>query len=94
MVLRRTRSLARTSAHTAVAVGTMNALGGRAGRKQQAAAQQAAAEQAAAAPVAAPPVELPSDDIIAKLERLAALRDSGALSEEEFATLKSRALAL
>jgi hypothetical protein len=53
---------------------------------QQMQAQQAAA---AAAPAAAPA----SNDLLAQLERLAKLKDSGVLSEEEFNAAKAKLLA-
>lgn len=53
---------------------------------QQAAAQQAAA-QAAGAPAPAPAVDIP-----AELQKLAALHDSGVLSEDEFTAAKARLL--
>jgi hypothetical protein len=56
---------------------------------QQAAAQQAAAQQAAAAPPPAPA----GDDVVSKLERLAALQQQGILTPDEFATQKARILA-
>ncbi len=104
---RRRRGLAGTAARTAVVVGTANTMNARAADKQ-AAKQQAAQpvqqpEQPVLAPVAAEPTPqpaavaptgLPSDDAIAKIERLAALHESGALSDEEFSALKARALSL
>ncbi|MBB3157862.1 hypothetical protein FHS07_001546 [Microbacterium proteolyticum] len=49
---------------------------------------------AAPAPAVSPAAgkALPSDDAIAKIERLAALHTAGALTDEEFTELKSRAL--
>ena len=82
---RRTRpSLVETAARTAVITGTASAVTGRAARKQ-------AAAQAQAAP-AATPAAAPDEDVIAKIERLAALHASGALSDEEFAALKKQAI--
>lgn len=52
-----------------------------------AAAQQAAAQYAPASPQAAP-----EDDMIAKLQQLASLRDSGVLSDAEFASAKQKIL--
>ena len=54
---------------------------------QNAAAQYAAPPAAAAAPAAAGP-----DDMIAKLQQLASLKDAGVLSEEEFAAAKQKLL--
>ncbi|MFJ4997434.1 SHOCT domain-containing protein [Microbacterium sp. NPDC088619] len=56
-----------------------------------AAAQNAAAQYAPAAPAA--PAAGGADDMIAKIQQLASLRDSGVLSEEEFAAAKQKLLA-
>lgn len=70
-------------------------------QEQYEAAQQQAQVDAAAqnavgryAPAAAPaaPEAPPADDLIAQLQRLAALKDSGALSDEEFAAAKQKLL--
>jgi hypothetical protein len=55
-----------------------------------AAAQQAAAQYAPAAP--APASAAGGDDLIAKLQQLASLKDSGVLSEAEFAAAKQKLL--
>ena len=55
-------------------------------RRQQAKGQQADAQQAAAGQPAAPA------DPIARLKELAALKDQGALTEEEFTVQKARIL--
>jgi hypothetical protein len=57
----------------------------------QAAAQQAAAQQAAAAP---PPPAAAGGDNIAELERLAALKQQGVLTDEEFAAAKAKLLGI
>ncbi|WP_125610798.1 SHOCT domain-containing protein [Specibacter cremeus] len=87
MVLRRSRNLARTAAHTAVAAKTINAVGNSAARKQAAAPPLPVPD---AAPAAAPAA--PAEDLISKIERLAALHQSGAITDEEFALLKAREL--
>lgn len=51
---------------------------------RQQGAEMATAQQAQAAP--------PQDDVIAQIERLAALHTSGALSDEEFAAAKKKLL--
>ena len=96
---RRSRGLAASAARTAVIVGTAsatsNAVHGSSARKQAAATAAApavAAPVAAAAPVAVP-VATPQEDIISKIERLAALHASGALTDAEFALLKAQAIA-
>jgi hypothetical protein len=97
-----------TMARTAVVAGTATAVAGGVSRRQQARAQQAAdaeawqqqqamaaqqaqaeqfaAQQAAAAPPAAPA------DLVTQLKELAALREQGILTEEEFAVQKARIL--
>lgn len=57
---------------------------------QQAAAQQAAAQAAAAPPPAAAPA---GDDLTTKLKELAALKEQGILSDEEFSAAKAKLLA-
>lgn len=64
-----------------------------AGYDQQAAYQEGvAAGQAAAPPAPAAPAEDPMDHKIAELEKLSKLRDSGVLTEEEFAAQKQQIL--
>ena len=64
--------------------------------QMQAAAQQAAAQQAAqqpAQPAYAPAAPAaPQVDIVSQLERLGALRDSGVLTDDEFAAQKAKIL--
>lgn len=90
-------SLLGTAARTAVIAGTATAAGNAVNAKaaaQQAAAQQAAEQQMQAqmlpvpAPVAAPAAAT-ADDLLSKLERLAALHASGALTDAEFAAVKA-----
>lgn len=63
--------------------------------RTQAQAEQKAAEQAqqqeAVAPAAAAPAAAPAgDDMVAQLEKLASLKASGILSEEEFTAAKAK----
>jgi hypothetical protein len=58
--------------------------------QQQAAAQQAAAQQAAAQAAAAPAAQ--DKDPIEQLKKLAELKESGVLSDEEFAAMKAKIL--
>ena len=87
-------SLLGTAARTAVIAGTAtaasNAVNAKASAQQQAAAQQAQfLPVPEAAPVAAPVAAAPAEDLLSKLERLAALHASGALSDAEFAAVKA-----
>lgn len=96
--------LLRGVARTAVVAGTATAVSGRVQRRQaerfagrdaqiyadrQAAYDQTAYEQAPP-PAAAPPP--PPPDPIAQLKALGELRDSGVLTEDEFAAQKARIL--
>ncbi|MHA7268625.1 SHOCT domain-containing protein [Arthrobacter sp. HLT1-20] len=91
-------SLLGTAARTAVIAGTAtaasNAVNAKAAGAQ--AAQQQAAEQAVLAQQAqlaqslpVPVAAAPADDLLSKLERLAALHASGALTDSEFAAVKA-----
>jgi hypothetical protein len=93
-----------TMARTAVVAGTATAVSGGVARRQHERMQQAADADAwrqqqmapppamAAEPaVAAPPA--PATDLVTQLKELAALRDRGILTEEEFAAQKARILA-
>lgn len=93
-------SLLRTVARTSVIAGTATAASNAVNNKaanQQAAAQQAAQQQLLAQQAQAPtlpvpaaaPVAAPAEDLLGKLERLAALHASGALSDAEFAAVKA-----
>jgi predicted cobalt transporter CbtA len=86
-----------TMARTAVVAGTATAVSGGVARRQQAKAQQAADAQTnqeqEAAPAPAPaPAAAPEQDTIAQLKELAALKDQGILTEEEFAAQKAKIL--
>ena len=80
------------------AVGGVAYMGAKAGtnKANQAQAAQAQAPQPAAAPApapAAPPAPAPAaDDTISRLQQLATLHDSGALTDEEFAAAKAQVL--
>jgi hypothetical protein len=84
-------------ARTAVIAGTATAVSGGVARRQQAKAQQAADAQAyqeqEVAPAPAPaPAAAPEQDTITQLKELAALKDQGILTEEEFAAQKAKIL--
>lgn len=96
--------LLRGVARTAVIAGTASAVSGRVQRRQaekfaqrdadiyaqrEAAYQQDMQQQAPPPPPAAPP----QDDMITKLKQLGELRDSGVLTDEEFAAQKAKLLA-
>ena len=98
-----------TMARTAVIAGTATAVSGSIQQKQQAGAAQAqaAAEQQAAqaAPPPPPPPPAPAvpqdappaagpGDLMDQLERLANLKTSGLLSDEEFSAAKAQLLGL
>ncbi len=90
------------AARTAVVAGTATAVAGgvqhhQAGKQQ--AQEAAAAEQQQAAVPEAPPPPPPaaaapdSGDMISQLKELAALKDQGILTEDEFAAQKAKLLA-
>jgi hypothetical protein len=89
------------AARTAVVAGTATAVSGNVQRRQQARAdekyeaQQYEAQQqqaAAQAPPAAPAAPAGGTDIVAEIQKLAALRDQGILSDDEFAAAKAKLL--
>lgn len=84
-----------TVARTAVIAGTATAVSGGVQRRQAERAEQqqvAAQQQAAPAPVAAEP-EAAESSMIDQLKELAALKDQGILTDEEFAAQKAKVLA-
>ena len=88
--------LLRGVVRTAAVAGTATAVSNRVSRRQSQrwAAQEApapVAPQAYAAP-AAPPAPAGGEDRIEKLKDLAALREQGVLTEQEFASEKARIL--
>jgi len=91
--------LLRGVARTAVVAGTATAVSNRVSRRQagrwaeQEQPAQAAPAPAPAAPAApAPPAPPSMDDKIGQLKDLAALKDSGVLSEAEFEAQKQKIL--
>ena len=87
--------LLRGMARTAAVAGTATAVSNRVSRRQ---AQRWGAQDAAAAPQEpyAPPPATPAasgDDRVEQLKELAALKDQGVLTDEEFAAEKARVLA-
>jgi hypothetical protein len=85
----RRRPLARMAVRTTAVVGTAAVVGGHMANKQA----QAAQAQAAPEPQYAPAPAAPAVDPIAQLTQLAALKDSGALTEAEFEAEKAKILA-
>ena len=98
MPLRRRRPIARV-ATTAVVAGTAANMGAKSAQKSAAAAQAQAAPPAAApadepaAPEAAAP-EAAEGAQIEQIKQLAALRDQGILTEEEFSAKKAQILGI
>jgi hypothetical protein len=93
----RRRPVARTMARTAVVAGTATAVSGRVSRRQQAKADAAAPPQAEAPPPEAAPAPAPAaggltPEAIEQLQSLAALKEQGVLTEEEFAAEKAKIL--
>ena len=82
----RRRPLARMAVRTTVVAGTAAAVGAHAANRRPESAAQPAPVEPTAAPAAAAP------DPIEQLTQLAALKESGALTEAEFETQKARIL--
>ncbi|MGB6021229.1 MAG: SHOCT domain-containing protein [Ornithinimicrobium sp.] len=91
------------AARTAVVAGTANAvsssMNSRRAQSEQEAAQAAAYRQSQQPPAqyAAPPPQhsaAPTVDLVSQLERLAALKQQGILTDQEFADQKARLLRL
>jgi len=84
------------AARTAVIAGTAQAVGGRVAHRQQMRyAQEAASEPAPPAPPApSQPAPAATDPTVAQLQQLAALRDQGVLTEQEFAAKKAQVLGI
>ena len=87
----RRRPIARAAVRTTAVVGTAAVVGGHMANKQ-AQAQAAQAQQAAPEPQYAPAPAAPAPDTIEQLTKLAALKDSGALTEAEFEEQKAKLL--
>ncbi len=83
-------------ARTAVVAGTATAVSGRVARRQEeryaTAGQEAAAANAAPPPAEPVAAQGPTSDDIEQLKQLAALKDQGILTEEEFAAEKAKIL--
>jgi hypothetical protein len=95
MVRKRGSGLLRTAGRAAVISGTATAVAGRVARRQQ---RNFAAEQASQAgghtvTASRPDATTGENDLVASLERLAALHSAGELSDGEFRSAKARVLA-
>jgi len=88
----RRRPIARAAVRTTAVVGTAAVVGGHMANKQ-AQAQAAQAPEPAPEPQYAPAPAAPAPDPIEQLTKLAALKDSGALTEAEFEAEKAKLLA-
>jgi hypothetical protein len=89
--------LLRGVARTAVVAGTATAVSNRVSRRQanrwsQQAQPQYYEQQPQYAPPPAPPAAPGESDLVTQLKELAALRDQGILTEEEFAAQKAKVL--
>jgi len=88
------RRLMRTAGRTAVIAGTATAVSGRVARNQQ---RKFAAQEAGRAPHAqardGESASVPPSDVVARLQQLADLRASGALTAKEFNAAKAKLLA-
>ncbi|MBJ7457231.1 MAG: SHOCT domain-containing protein [Thermoleophilia bacterium] len=94
---RRGPGLVGAMARTAVVAGTATAVSGKVARNQQAryeAQQGAAAPAPAAAPPAPPAPAAAEEDPLLVIQKLAALRDQGVLTEEEFTAKKAQILGI
>jgi hypothetical protein len=85
----RRRPIARMAVRTTAVVGTAAVVGGHMANKQAQAAQAPAPEPE---PQYAPAPEAAAPDPIEQLTKLAALKDSGALTEAEFEAEKAKIL--
>ena len=95
----RRRPIMRAAATTAVVAGTATAVSGRVARRQQAKSQEQAPEQAPVEEVAEMPPPAPTaapggltSEAIEQLKQLAALKEQGILTEDEFNTQKAAIL--
>ena len=88
----RRRPIARMAVRTTAVVGTAAVVGGHMANKQAQAAQAQAAQAPAPEPQYAPAPEAAAPDPIEQLTKLAALKDSGALTEAEFEAEKAKIL--
>jgi Short C-terminal domain len=91
------RPIARTVGRTAVIAGTATAVSGRVARRQEERYTEKTEPVYASAPAPEPAPEPeagpgPSPEAIEQLKQIAALKDQGILTEEEFAAQKAKIL--
>jgi len=87
--------LLRGVARTAVVAGTATAVSNRVSRRQAnrwAGQEEQQQQQYAPPPAPAAPAESGEDDMLAQLEKLGKLHDSGVLTDEEFSAQKAKLL--
>jgi hypothetical protein len=87
--------LLRGVARTAAIAGTATAVSNRVSRRQAnrwAGQEEQQQQQYAPPPAPAAPAESGEDDMLAQLEKLGKLHDSGVLTDEEFAAQKAKLL--
>jgi hypothetical protein len=89
------RGVARTAAIAGTATAVSNRVSRRQANKWAAQDEQQAAEQDQVPPPPPPPQEpaAPQADMLTQLQQLGELRESGVLTEEEFAAQKAKILA-
>ena len=87
------RGVARTAAIAGTATAVSNRVSRRQGERWQAQEMQQAAPEQPAAAAAAPAAPTGEQSTIEQLKELAALKDQGVLTEEEFAAQKAKILA-
>lgn len=87
--------LLRGVARTAVIAGTATHVSNNVSRRQAMRWDEQAQQQAAEQPQAAPaPAATPQDQTVAELQQLAALKDQGILTQEEFDAKKKQLLGI
>lgn len=87
----RRRPIARTAVRTAVVAGTATAVSGRVARRQQARVGYSSQDEPSLE-AQSPGGASTSSDTVEQLKELAALRDQGVITDEEFAAGKAKIL--
>jgi hypothetical protein len=86
--------LMRMAARTAVVAGTATAVSNRVSRRQATRWSQQGQQEQYAEPEPEPAYQEPQDPTVNQLQDLAALRDQGILTDEEFAAKKKQILGI